>query len=133
MGITLDFNRQMVKVAMVEFAVADLVSGADAAAIKLPDGAIVLSGDVVTLEAWNSTSTDVLDVGDSVSQNRYLNDGDIRALGARVPLVPTGRVHSSANGPLTVRWVSGGGSPSTGRSRLTVQYVIKGSSESTHG
>lgn len=132
MGITKDFNRQMVKVAMVEFAIADIVAGADEAAINLPEGSVIIGGDVTTLQAWNSTTSDVLDVGDSGSQNRYLNDGDFRALGARVALVPTGYVHSAV-GPLTVRWTSGGGSPTTGRSRLTVQYVIKGSSESTHG
>lgn len=131
MAITKDFNRQMIKVAMVEIALADVVTGQDLPAIDLPHGAIILGGHIKTEQAWNSTTSDVLDVGDAASQNRYLNDGNIRAAGALVPLVPTGEVH--AGGPLTVRWVSGGGTPGTGRSRLLVQYVIQGSSESTYG
>jgi len=131
MAIKKDFNRQKVRVAMVEFGFADLIAGADEPAVDLPPGAIVVGGDVVTLQAFNSTSSDVVDVGDTASQNRYLNDGNFRALGARVPLVPTGAVH--AGGPLTVRWQSGGGTPTTGKARLTVQFAIKGSSDATHG
>lgn len=131
MTITKDFNRQAPIVAMVEFSIADIAAGVAAPAIDLPPNAIVLSGDVTTLEAWNSTSTDVIDVGDAASANRYLNDGNFRALAARVPLVPTGYVHTG--GPLTVLWASGGGSPDTGKARLTVEYVIKGRSDATHG
>lgn len=131
MTITKDFNRQMPLVAMVDINLADVTSGVDIAAIELPVNAIVLSGELVTTEAWNSTTSDVMDVGDAGSQNRYLNDGNIRALAARVPLVPTGFIHTG--GDLTVRWVSGGGTPTTGKVRLTVQYVIVGRSSSTQG
>lgn len=131
MSIKKNFNRQSPIVATVEFSLADVTTGVDCEAIDLPPGAVVLSGDVVTTEAWDSTSTDVLDVGDAGSQNRYLNDGNIRALGARVALVPTGYV--STGKPLTVRWVSGGGTPGTGKCRLTVEYIILGRSCSTHG
>lgn len=131
MTIKKDFNRQSRLVAMVEFGIADVVAGADEVAMDLPPNAIVVGGDVTTITAWDSTSTDVIDVGDAASQNRYLNDGNFRAAGARVALVPNGYVHPG--GPITVRWASGGGSPTTGKSRLTVEYVIKGRSESTHG
>lgn len=131
MAITKNFNRQTTHVAMVDINLADVTSGVDVAAITLPANSIILSGSLFTSEEWNSTSTDVMDVGDSASQNRYLNDGNIRAANALVPLVPTGYTHPG--GDLTVRWVSGGGTPSTGKVRLTVQYVIKGSSSHTHG
>ncbi len=131
MSIKKDFNRQSPIVATVEFALADVASGVDQPAIDLPPGAVILSGDVVTTQAWDSTTSDVIDVGDAGSQNRYLNDGNFRALGARVPLVPTGYMHTG--GPLTVRWTSGGGTPTTGKARLTVEYIILGRSCSTHG
>lgn len=125
-----DFNRQSVIVAMVAISFADLASGVDLAAIELPPNAIVLGGDVTVTEAFNSATTDVIDVGDSVSQNRYLNDGNIHAAG-RVALVPTGYVHPG--GDLTVRWVGAGAAPTAGTARLTVQYVVQGRSNSTQG
>lgn len=100
------------------------------AAMDLPPNAVILSGYFVTTEAWNSTTSDVIDLGDAGSQNRYLNDGNIRALGAVVPLVPTGAAH--AGGALTVRWVSGGGTPTTGKVRLFVSYVVLGRADGTY-
>lgn len=131
MTITKDFNRQCPTVAMVTINLADVVSASDLAAITLPPNSIILSGDITTTEAWDSTTSDVMDVGDSVSQNRYLNDGNIRALAARVALVPTGFVHPG--GDITVRWTSGGGTPTTGKVRLTIQYVQVGRAEATYG
>lgn len=131
MPITKNTGRQCVQFAYVDIKLADLVSAADVVAIELPPNAVILSGQLVTTEAWNSTTSDVLDVGDSGSQNRYLNDGNIRALGARVALVPTGFV--TVGNPLTVRWVSGGGVPTTGKVRLEVEYYQLGRAETTYG
>ena len=131
MPITKNTARQCPAFAWVDINLADLASGVDVEAIDLPPNAVITSGQTVTTEAWNSTTSDVLDVGDSGSQNRYLNDGNIRALGARVALVPTGYVHTG--GALTVRWVSGGGTPTTGKVRLEVEYFVKGRAESTFG
>ena len=129
MAITKDFNRQCPMVAMVNINLADVTSATDLAAITLPPNSIVLSGELVTTQAWDTTSTDVMDVGDSASQNRYLNDGNIRTLAARVALVPTGFVHPG--GDITVRWTSGGGTPTTGKVRLSVTYVQIGRAEYT--
>ena len=131
MPITKNTARQCPSFAWVDINLADLASGVDVEAIDLPPNAVITSGQTVTTEAWNSTTSDVLDVGDSGSQNRYLNDGNIRALGARVALVPTGYVYTG--GALTVRWVSGGGTPTTGKVRLEVEYFVKGRAESTFG
>jgi Flp pilus assembly protein CpaB len=130
MAITKNINRQDVKVAYVDINLADVVSASDLSAISLPPNSVILAGEIVTTEAWNSTTSDVMDVGDAASQNRYLNDGNIRALGARVALVPTGFIHPG--GDLTVRWTSGGGTPTTGKSRLTVQYMQLGRGDSTY-
>lgn len=130
-AITKNFNRQELLVAYVDINLADVVSAADGVAIDLPPNAVITGGESVTTEAWDSTSTDVLDVGDAVTQNRYLNDGNIRALAARVALVPTGYVHPG--GPLTVRWTSGGGTPTTGKLRLAVFYYVLGRGEATYG
>lgn len=130
MAITKDSSVQNVEVKSVTINLADVTTGVDYNAIDLPPNSVVLSGSCFTTEAWNSTTSDVLDVGDASSQNRYLNDGNIRAANALVALVPTGFVHTG--GPITVRWVSGGGTPTTGKVRLIVQYVVLGKADSTY-
>ena len=117
---------QTLSVKVQEIVLADVAgkSGTDlACGIKLPLGAMITGGRLITTEAWNSTTSDVLDVGDADSQNRYLNDGNIRAAGAVVALVPTGYV-CPAPKELTVRWTSGGGTPTTGKVKLVVEYVV---------
>lgn len=133
MAITKNSARQELVVAHVDINLADVTTGVDVAAMDLPVGAVIVSGSLTTTEAWNSTTSDVMDVGDSGSQNRYLNDGNIRALAAHVPLVPTGKVHTASDNVLTVRWVSGGGTPSTGKARLAVTYYVIGRAAFSQG
>lgn len=133
MPITKKSGRQELIVAHVDIGVADVVNGVAQAAIDVPPGAIVHSGEAVTTEAWNSTTTDTFDVGDAGNGARYLNDGNIRALGARVPLVPTGFVHQAGQPAITVTWASGGGTPTTGKTRLTVMYSVLGRAAFAHG
>ena len=130
MAITKDFNRQCVMSALLTINFGDLagLSGTDVGAVSLPPNAIVTGGAVVVKTAFNSATSDVIDVGDSVSQNRYLNDGNIHATGV-VALVPTGYVH--AGGDLTVRWVGVGAVPTTGQLQLRVDYIQVGRSEYT--
>jgi len=132
MTITKDCNRQDLKIAWVDINMSDLVSGtASAVVMDIPPNAVIWGGQLITTEAWNSTTSDVLDVGDATSATRYLTDGDIRALAARVPLVPTGFL-STGEG-LKVLWTSGGGTPTTGKVRLEVAYYIQGRADSTLG
>ena len=132
MPITKNTERQSVLCAWVDINLADLAHNVQSnVAIDMPVGAVILSGQLVTTEAWNSTTSDVLDVGDATSATRYLTDGNIRALGARVALVPTGFI-STGEG-LRVTWTSGGGTPTTGKVRLEVQYFIRGRATATVG
>lgn len=130
MAITKDALVQNVVHKFVTINLADVTTGTDFAAIDIPPNSVILSGSLYTTEAWNSTTSDVMDVGDSASQNRYLNDGNIRSLAAMVALVPTGFVHPG--GSLTVRWVSGGGTPTTGKVRLGVTYAQIGQGIGTY-
>ena len=132
MPITKNSARQCPVVAHVDINLADLVSGTDLQAIELPLNAVVIDGGITVTEVFNSTTSDVLDVGDATVQNRYLNDASLRSL-ARVPLVPTGFKAGTAERNITVRWVSGGGTPTTGKLRLDVTYYVVGRSEFTQG
>lgn len=130
MTITKNFNRQDMKVAWVDINLADVATTVDQVAIKMPSSNYVIAGgNVYTSEAWNSTSTDVISVGDDDAYNTYLNAASIAATGLDA-LVPTGVV---GDGDITVRWVSGGGTPTTGISRLTIWYYLLGASDATYG
>lgn len=130
MSITKDSGRQDVLHASVEIGYEDVVSGVAQGAIELPGNAIIITGDVTVIEAFNSATSDVIDVGDADSANRYLNDGNIHAAG-RVPLVPTG--YKTGNiGDVSVT-VTSVGTPTAGRVRLSVCYVVDGRTCSSQG
>lgn len=131
MAITKDANVQEVCSKSVTIGFADIVQNTASAAIDIPPNSVILSGHLFTTQAWNSTTSDVLDVGDSGSATRYLSDGDIRAASALVALVPTGFVHTG--GSLTVTHTAGtAATATTGSSRLTVTYITLGKSETSY-
>ena len=133
MAITKKAGRQELIVAYVDINLADLTTDVAANAIELPGNAVVVKGALVTTEAWDSTSTDVMDVGDASSATRYKSNGNIRALAALVDLVPTGFLTTASERYITVTWTSGGGTPTTGKVRLQVEYYVKERSEFTQG
>lgn len=133
MTIIVNSGRQELIVASQEIVLADLVTNVALNVMKLPINAVIVSGQLVTTEAWNSTTSDVMDVGDVTTPARYLTDGNIRALAARVALVPTGFVVTSTQPNLSVTWTSGGGSPTTGKVRLEVLYYVIGRAAFSQG
>ncbi|MGH9961081.1 MAG: hypothetical protein ACREBC_28835, partial [Pyrinomonadaceae bacterium] len=81
MAITKDVGRQETITAMVDINFGDVSpSASDQDAVQVPANAIVVAGDVTVITAFNSATSDVLSVGDSVTFNRYLNGGNIAAL-----------------------------------------------------
>jgi hypothetical protein len=118
-------GRQELITAYVDIGFADLVNGVAQAAIELPVNAVVVSGDAVATEAFNSVTSDVLDIGDDTVQNRYLNDANIHALG-RTPLIPTGFVTTATQRNINVTWVAVGAAPTAGKVTVSVQYYVRG-------
>lgn len=107
-----------------EIVLADLPNNTAVGVMDLPNGAHIVSGDIVVTQAFNSGTSDVLDVGDAGSANRYLNDGTISAAG-RVALVPTGFVNSGKT-EVQITRVSVGTAATTGKVKLRVGFVIRG-------
>lgn len=132
MSITKNPGRQEVIVAYVDVALADLATGVAQNAISLPVGAIVVGGDIVATEAFNSTSTDVVDIGYAGSENAFKNDASVHTT-IRTALVPTGYEHTATTNNVRVTWVSGGGTPTTGAFRLTVHYIVRDRSAFSQG
>ncbi len=140
MAITKNANRQEPIVAHLEIGLADLVGGfltaqatvhaaelttatPFATSIALPAGAVVVSGKVVVEEPFDSATSDVIDVGDASDDNRYLNDGDLTAVG-EIPLVPTGFIATGDEPAIELTWTKVGAAPSQGRFRLEVTYYV---------
>ncbi len=131
MAITKDANVQEVCSKSVTINYSDVSQNVATAAIDIPPNSVILSGNLFTSTAWNSTTSDVIDVGDAGSATRYLSDGNIRAANALVALVPTGYVHTG--GALTVTHTGGAaGTATTGSTRLTVTYITLGKSDGVY-
>jgi hypothetical protein len=124
MTITKNPGRQEVIVAYVDVALADIATGVAQNAIALPPGAIIVGGDIVATTAFDSTSTDVVDIGYAGSENAYKNDASVRTA-IRTALIPTGYEHTASTPNVRVTWVSGGGTPAAGAFRLTVHYIVR--------
>lgn len=130
MAIKKNFSRQFEERAYVELSVKDMSAGVAEAAIELPPNAVVSGGDIVVAEAFNSTTSDKLSVGDAGLATRYANAVDLRSL-TRSALTITGK--TAGGGPVMVTWASGGGTPTTGKVRLSLTYYVIGRGQTVYG
>lgn len=91
-------------------------------AIKLPVGAVVTGGDVVTETAITGSTAYNVSVGDSGSATRYLGATDKVSAG-RTALVPTGYVGAGENIRVTVAPTVA--DATAGKVTVRVQYVVR--------
>lgn len=89
---------------------------------KLPFGSQVVGGHLVVDQAWNTTGTATLAIGDSTVANRYGNAINLKA-GARTALTITGFVSDGAE--IYVTPTLADTAATQGRARLVVEYIIK--------
>ncbi len=115
-------SRQHPLVAVVPFTYADLVSGVASKAVDMPDGAQVVGGEVIIDTAWDTGTTDVLDVGDASSGNRYANDINLKATG-RTALTLTGFQTTSTQKQVLLTNTAVGTAATVGAGRLIVHYL----------
>ena len=138
MALTKKAARQSPIVATCDFTFADLTSGAYAAMIDLPYGAIVLSGNVAITTLFDSVTTDKFSIGDKVGSAAATDttysaqSADITAVGNAATAVPSGKKYTSP-GSVGVTWTQTGGSTAAGVGRLTCTYIIDGRSKFTQG
>ncbi len=128
MTIKMGADRQSPLFASVDFTLADLVSGTFESAVSLPENAEVTGGSVVITTAFDSVTTDAMEVGDVGSAGRYLAVAalvDALPVG-RTPLVPTG-FRTVGREPVGITWTGVGGT-TAGAGRLEVEYTIVGRS-----
>jgi hypothetical protein len=117
-----NFNDTMVDTsgASKNFGSSDLAITVDA--VNLPVNSRVIGGELVVLTAFDTAGYDIT-IGDATTANRYLTSTDVKATG-RTALVPTGYVNAAGeNLRLTI---ASDDACTTGKARLTVEYIIEG-------
>jgi len=127
MAITKDAGVQSPSVKKIDFTFADLgsVTPIDQEAMGLPSGAIVTDGELVITTAFNST-TNTLTVGDKSSANRFKSAIDAKTA-ALTKLVPTGKIHNTANErTIVINAAFTGVAPTAGAGYLIVEYIEPG-------
>lgn len=135
MAISKNSGRQEVIAAYVPLTFDTLASDAAVAegVVQLPEGAIVVGGYVSVTTAFDSTTSDVLDVGDSVDDDRYsATPIDLQTLGTTA-LDVTG-FQTTAQGDIAVEWTAGStGTATAGAALLTVLYIQSGRTAFSEG
>lgn len=101
----------------------DVVSGVAQAAVNLPVDAVVVGGAVVVNTAFNSATSDTINVGDSVSATRYASAANIHAIG-HIALTLTGYKVTSATRQVLVTWTGTGTAPTAGEVILQLEYIV---------
>lgn len=110
----------------------DLTSGAASVIVELPGNAIVTGGQVLVLTAFDSATSDVLDVGDSDDPNRFTaSQIDLTATGSAELTVGTANALYSVPTDVEVVWTGTGAAPSAGEFLVILEYVIEGRGNET--
>jgi len=99
-------------------------AGVVEAAVSVPAGATVVGGNVVIRTVFNRTTSDVLDVGDSVDPNRYAAAVDLTSATASYPLNGALAKEYAVKTNIDIGWTAGStGTATTGEAILTVLYI----------
>lgn len=131
MAITKKPGRQEKVVAIVDYALADLVNGTAVAAINLPANARVLEVINKIGTAFNSGTTDAL-----VIQNNESTPKAFITVSAALNSLTAGLASRAANtnlgykntvpSTIDVKWTGAGTAATTGTGTLIVEYVVDG-------
>jgi hypothetical protein len=118
-------GRQYPLVAYQEFDFADLSSTEVTPIVKLPANAIVTGGALVITTAFNSGTTDLLEVGDSVQDDDYLVAGtaDNGSTAQYIAFTPSGYKYAAPD-TIDVKWTPVGTAATAGAGYLVVEYIV---------
>jgi hypothetical protein len=138
MALTKKSGRQDVIVGACDFDFDDITSGAYAAMVDVPAGAIVVGGYVAVTTLFNSGTTDKFSIGHKVGSASAVDtaysaqSADITATGLAAAVTPSGAKFTEA-GSVGVRWDGEGAAATAGVGRLIVEYVVDGRTAFSQG
>lgn len=98
---------------------------------ELPAGAIPIGGDIKVLEVFNSTTSDALIVGVTGTTNLFLTSTSLQSAARTALAVPNWQASSTTK--ILGTWTSGGGTPTTGKLHVQLQYIIPGRAVENQG
>lgn len=119
----------VVAITLAQFAAASTPNVVD---VEMPVNSQVIGGDVTVTTAFDTGTTDVLDVGDDGVANRYANDINLKSA-ARTAITPTGFLYTSTVRHLRFTRVPVGTAATTGAIRAVIQYVQVGREDEVQG
>ena len=135
MAITKNAGRQEVIAAKVTLTYATLSSDAAVAegVIQVPEGAIVVGGFINVKTAFDSTTSDALDIGDGGDDDRYTATPiDLQSTGVTA-LDITGYQYTAEDN-IDVEWTTGStGTATAGEAEIVVQYIVNGRAAFSEG
>ena len=135
MAITKLSGRQEVIAAKVTITYDTLSSDAAVgeAVIQIPEGAIVVGGFVNVKTVFNSTTSDVLDIGDSVDDDEYTSS-QVDSTALRVTALTITGYQYTTQDNIMVEWTAGStGTATTGEADIIVQYIVDGRAAFSEG
>lgn len=109
----------------------ELTSGTEEVAAVAPPDAVVVGGQLIVETAFDSGTSDVLDVGDEDDPDRYTSGTSIAATGV-TDLTITGHVYDAVKN-LTFTWTGSGTAATAGEFKLVFLYVRVGKADFTTG
>lgn len=124
--------RQYPLVAVASFTQAELPTGVAVPAVQLPQGSVVTKIAVVIDTAFDSVTSDTIDVGDASVADRYDSTVNAQTVG-QDDGVPTGFETTSSEPEILLTNTQVGGEGSAGAGRLIVEYVIAGRHNENQG
>lgn len=124
--------RQKGLAAIVEFTQAELPTGVAVPVLDLPQGAVVRSVSVVIDTAFDSVTSDTIDVGDVTTADRYTTSVNGQVLG-QTDGVPTGFETTSVETQITMTNTAVGTEGTAGAGRLIVEYIETGRHDENFG
>jgi hypothetical protein len=127
--------RQYPLVAVVDIVQADLPTGVEVDVLELPQNSVVTRIDFTVDVAFDSTTSDTIDIGDTTLTTRYSTDIDAAAsAGAIEAGVPTGFQTTDAEPNITLINTAVGATEGTaGVARLIVEYYVAGRQNENQG
>lgn len=91
--------------------------------INLPQGAIIVGGDMTVLTVSNDSGTATISIGDPNIPAKYLAATNIKAL-ARTALIITGYEIATGDN-VRITMANQNGDATAGKVRITVSYIVK--------
>lgn len=120
-----DFSRQYELTAIQKFTYSDLTSAVAAALAELPAGAIVTGGEIIITTAFNSGTSDSIDIGDGGDPNRYTASPVDGTATGRTALTLTGYQYTVSD-DVDITWTGAGAAPTQGAGMVIIKYVRPG-------